>query len=324
MDVALKQRLVGATVLVALAVIVLPMLLGGRPEDGVPESREIQLPPQPAELDFETRRFPVGETRAARAEPASSEPGESEPAPPAGPRDVAHVELQPRDFTDALESGANTDTPASEPAPVETPEQEVRPEPARAEAPAAAAADSPPARATEPARASAGRYVVQVASFGSAENATRLTRTLGGYGYGVLSDVVSSEVGRLHRVRVGPYDSEAEAQGAVTRLRSQVDGVNPRVVDLTPEQAAQVTAPADPLVRWVVQAGSFGSENNADTLVGKLRGLGLTAYKESVAGSGGTVYRVRVGPFIEREEAIRANQRVTEELALNGVVMSAD
>ena len=33
MDIALKQRLVGASVLIALAVVVLPMMLGGGPED---------------------------------------------------------------------------------------------------------------------------------------------------------------------------------------------------------------------------------------------------------------------------------------------------
>ena len=38
MDIALKQRLVGASVLIALAIVVLPMLLGGRPEDGSPQS----------------------------------------------------------------------------------------------------------------------------------------------------------------------------------------------------------------------------------------------------------------------------------------------
>ena len=58
MDIALKQRLVGASVLIALAVIVLPMLLGG---------------PQPAELDFETRRYPIGESPPASVPPPARE-----------------------------------------------------------------------------------------------------------------------------------------------------------------------------------------------------------------------------------------------------------
>ncbi len=60
MDKALKQRLVGASVLIILAVIILPMLLSGRSDTLNTESRQIELPPKPEELSFETRRFPVG------------------------------------------------------------------------------------------------------------------------------------------------------------------------------------------------------------------------------------------------------------------------
>jgi len=330
MDVALKQRLVGASVLIALAVIVLPMMLGGRPEDGATETQRIELPPQPGELDFETRRFPVGDAAA----PVGSQPhAAAEPSTAPGPRDLAHVELQPRDFEDALADGqAEPDAPATESGeepgttPVEEPGTLPPPADAAAEtaleppaAPEAAAA--PPVTTATPTQ---GRYVVQVASFGAVENANRLAATLKGYGYSILTDVVSSDVGKLHRVRVGPYSSEAEAVAATTRLKSQVADVRPRVVDLRPEQAAQVTSPSDPLVRWVVQAGSFGSEENADTLVGKLRELGLSAYKEAVGSGGSTIYRVRAGPFVERDEAIRANGLVKERLSLDGVVMSAD
>ena len=60
MDKALKQRLVGASVLIILAVIVLPMLLSGRSDRLKHESNQIELPPKPDELSIETRRFPVG------------------------------------------------------------------------------------------------------------------------------------------------------------------------------------------------------------------------------------------------------------------------
>jgi DedD protein len=95
-------------------------------------------------------------------------------------------------------------------------------------------------------------------------------------------------------------------------------------MDLRPDQAAQVTAPADPLVRWVVQVGSFSSADNADKLVERLRGERLTAFKEAVTSSGSTIFRVRAGPFAEREEAIRVSGLIKERLALDGVVMSAD
>lgn len=326
MDIALKQRLVGATVLIALAVIVLPMLLGGRPEEGGEEAQTIELPPQPSELNFETRRFPVGETplvsQRAREEAARNAAGgdlslpqpEAEPGPEsaADRGELAHVEVEPRDFEDAM---PQADAPVS-PVP-DSPQRTL--EDADSAAPSAAVSASP-----QPAGASGGRYVVQVASFGSVANAKRLTETLRGSGHPVLSDTVSADVGTLHRVRTGPYANEAEAKAAVSQITGLLPDVKPRVVDLRPDQAAQVTAPSDPLVRWVVQLGSFSSMDNADNLVERVQAEGLSAYKEAVSSAGSTVYRVRVGPFIEREEAIRVDGLIGERLSVDGVVMSAD
>ena len=107
-------------------------------------------------------------------------------------------------------------------------------------------------------------------------------------------------------------------------LQKQLPDIKPRVLDMEPGKAAAVTAPSDPLVRWVVQVGSFSSAVNADNLVAKLRLEGLSAYKEAVSSGSSTVYRVRVGPFIERDEAISVDQRVNDRLGIDGVVMSAD
>jgi DedD protein len=330
MDIALKQRLVGASVLIALAVVVLPMLLGGRPDEGTQEAQTIELPPQPSELDFQTRRYPVGETPAATTR-ASEEtaPGNlagslPQPTPQSptegdtGPGAVAHVELEPRAFEDALpdDSAAADDS-------IDVPPG------AAVEPVAAERAEAPPPSASKPvaapaAAADGGRYVVQVASFGSIANADRLAETLRGSGYAVLTDKVSSDVGTLHRVRVGPYASEPEAKAAVTRLRQQLADVKPRVVDLQPERAAQVTTPSDPLVRWVVQLGSFSNSANAEKPVERVRAEGFSAYKEEISGSGATIHRVRVGPFLERDEAIRVDGLIGQRLSVDGVVMSAD
>ena len=77
-------------------------------------------------------------------------------------------------------------------------------------------------------------------------------------------------------------------------------------------------------MRWVVQVGSFSSAANADNLVAKLRLEGYSAYREQVRSAGSTIYRVRVGPYVDRDEAIRADSRINDSLSLDGVVMSAD
>jgi DedD protein len=313
MDIALKQRLVGATVLIALAVVVLPMLLGGRPDGTGGEGARIEIAERPEELGFEKRRFPVG------AEPPPAAPAQEPAAPldlPApsrtGPSNGPHDAAKPA--ADGSDVAQGAPGPAVEPAAAETAHVQDEPEPQ----PAA------PAAAEETMKAPAGRYVVQVASFGSVANAEKLSTQLAGLGYGVMNDTVTSDVGTLHRVRVGPYASEAEAAKAVARLREQVEGSKPRLMDLQPGKAERVTEPSDPLVRWVVQVGSFSRAANADSLVAKLRLEGLSAYKEEVGSAGSTIYRVRVGPFVERDEAIRVDRLVGERLSLDGVVMSAD
>ena len=323
MDIALKQRLVGASVLVALAVIVLPMLLGGRPEGTVSESRKIEIPEQPTELKFETRRYPIGD---APPDPASTPETSTPMALPTPDRSDSQAARQAsEDSSPAIPALNETDTGDSVADGYEAPQPiadtveldsgkpvEVAPEPQRVE------------QQAKPAAVGSGRYVVQVASFGSLSNANRLSGQLRDDDFPVLMDSVKSDAGTLHRVRVGPYPTEAAANQAVRNLRSRFTDLKPRVMDLEPDKAAQVTQPADPLVRWVVQVGSFSSAQNADTLVARLKLEALSAYKEAVTSNGSTIYRVRVGPYIERDEAIRVDQQINDRLSLDGVVMSAD
>lgn len=342
MDKALKQRLVGASVIIALAVVVLPMMLSGRPGTGPQESQKIELPPKPGELSFETRRFPVtdppGDSRPV------TEPGEEAgnsrqqvfPAPA-----VKAIERPP-----AEQPGEEQSPPATEgQEEVASPEPEQAPpgsspeavaEPESTPPPVAADSSSTKSQVLEPLPASTspvtpsptiantGRYVVQVASLGSAENASRLMLSLRQKGFPVLKDVIESDVGTLNRVRVGPYSSEVEAARISARIGKEMQGVSPRVLDLQPEQSAPVTNPADPLVRWVVQVGSFSNASNAERLVKQLRADGLSAYQETRTSSGSPIFRVRVGPFLERDEALRIRQKLSENSSIDGVVMSAD
>jgi DedD protein len=318
MDRALKQRLVGASVLIAVAVLVLPMLLSGRPENKNQQTQKIQIPPQPPELSFETRRYPIGdkepESPLKQENSGQDKPVRQLPAPRSAPVKVevsdTSAELPDPVSPETVSPEAiSSDTVSSEPD--SSGEERVAPPEVSKPVPAANESDH-------------GRYVVQVASFGSLDNATRLSTSLKSGGYPVMTDSVKSAVGKLHRVRIGPYASEAEANRAALELEAKIDGVKPRVMDLQPEKSAQVTTPSDPLVRWVVQVGSFSSAENANRLVASLRLDDLSAYQETVTSSGSSIFRVRVGPFLERNEAIKVERRVREEMSLNGVVMSAE
>jgi DedD protein len=315
MDKALKQRLVGASVLIAMAVVVLPMLLSGRPEGGTQETRKIELPSEPPELSFETRRYPIGEqTPQGQGEDSDNETA-GQPTQLPAPRNTVR-EPGPADENQAA-SGSQLE-------PVEVSGGDDQSVPARVPGQQPGPDMAEPVPVIGRSAASSGRYIVQVASFGAVDNANRLSAVLSESGYSVMTDSVKSEVGTLHRVRVGPFDTEAEANQAAATVEARISGVKPRVMDLQPEQTAPVTAPADPLVRWVVQVGSFSAEANAGNLVSTLRQKGLSAYQETVNSSGSEIYRVRIGPFLDREEAMRTERRIRESMSLTGVVMSTD
>jgi len=321
MDKALKQRLVGASVLIALAVIVLPMLLSGRPDSTAQQTQKIELPPRPDELSFETRRFPVSEAQEEGRPVQEPEAGTVAKTINIPSEDNSNGKARPSTQADrAPEPG---DTTSEENMPVAGQEESGENPAVGSDMPLTAT----PSASAEPggmAQQQDDRYVIQVASLSSSENASRLATSLQEKGFPVLIDTVESDVGRLNRVRVGPFQTEAEAVQLSTRIGKEVAGVSPRIVDLLPDQASAVTNPADSLVRWVVQVGSFSDSSNAERVVSQLKAEGMSAYQETVKTSSSSIFRVRVGPFLEREEALRVRQLLSERLSIDGVVMSSD
>lgn len=70
-----------------------------------------------------------------------------------------------------------------------------------------------------------------------------------------------------------------------------------------PAPAAAIPAPAG---QWLVQAGSYGSQANADKVVKTLSQHGFHASVSRTIKSGQTLFRVRLGPYRERADAEKA------------------
>jgi DedD protein len=76
---------------------------------------------------------------------------------------------------------------------------------------------------------------------------------------------------------------------------------------------------------WVVQAGSFSNRDNAQKLVDELQAKKFAAFLEQAEVKGKTVFRVRVGPEIDRKRAEQLLSRLAGELKarnLSGKVAS--
>ena len=83
-----------------------------------------------------------------------------------------------------------------------------------------------------------------------------------------------------------------------------------------PSKANQMGATA-----WVVQLGSFSSQDNATALNQKLRKAGYPAFVEPLKRQTGMAYRVRVGPELLRSDAQKMKEKLTREMQIEGMVI---
>lgn len=217
MEESLKARLIGAVVLVALAVLLIPELLSGR------------KPAEPAVEEAAgqrgTRSFTIelGQSpgQVARSPTASAAPESSAPAPSAAPAAA----------TGGDEAG-RTAEPAGPPARLPAPATEPATAPAKTASvsrPAAQSDEPPPpsaqrAKEQEPASAASatgGGWAVQVGAFGSTATARKLQQDLSGAGYRAYVSPVNRAGKTLYRVRVGPVGDRAGAEQLVPRLKAR-------------------------------------------------------------------------------------------------------
>jgi DedD protein len=72
---------------------------------------------------------------------------------------------------------------------------------------------------------------------------------------------------------------------------------------------------------WVVQLGSFSSEENARELNEKLRKAGLPSFVEPLKRESKISYRVRVGPELRRSDAQLLLAKMNKEMKLEGIII---
>ena len=126
----------------------------------------------------------------------------------------------------------------------------------------------------------------------------------------------------VRRIRLGPFAQRGEAERArAAALRVQAD-LPTSVVTL--DASTQRTEPARAAATrgFAVQVGAFRAESDANTLVGRLRGAGFTAFAERVNSDAGQLWRVRVGPELDRATADRRRGELKAKMSLDGMVVS--
>jgi DedD protein len=194
MERRVKERLIGASILVVLIVLVVPELLSGPKPVRPPPPSLAAVAPEPLRnvtVDLATSKAPAN--------------SDLEPAPIVAP---------------APAPAASTPTPAQVPPPAQ------RPMPAQAgsEASPERSPNSPPAVETpqaSPISTSHASWAVQLGSFASRSNADNLMHQLKAQGFSayILTGGSGSQV--RYRVRIGPLTDRESAERTAVKLKSQ-------------------------------------------------------------------------------------------------------
>ncbi len=335
MDQELKQRLIGAVVITALAAIFVPMLFDDPIEESGQIVNELTLPEPPVE-DF---------AKSAESLPEDSHPqwGEETVDETAQLSDEAEgltqeeldymgpvddgSELKPIDKTALPDSLAGAETAksstieknATTPVPVaKVPETKTE-----------ASASLPIAELVT--------WYIQPGSFSKKDNAFVLRDKLRSQGFPTSVEEFDTRAGKSYRVLVGPETDKSKAQALKTRLDAANDikslllSVNkPKAIEPAADStqisqsASQRSGPSasNDLVKWYIQLGSFSKQENADSLRDKLRAKGFPAAVTEVDTSQGKAYRLRVGPELDKKRAETQLKQLDSQHSLKGFLVS--
>lgn len=351
MDTGLKQRLIGAAVLIALAVIFLPMLVKGPAPDSGVSDVSIKMPDAP-DGETETRELPL---------------------------------VMPGDVPKGGAVGMNA-TPVDKPGAQALP---TSPDGAAAD-PATATATTPvdPGSAL-PASAAGGNYAVHFGAYATQKGADTVAALATAAQLPAYTEATTINGKPAFRVRIGPYATRADAETARLKALEVRSDVPVRVVALdaepapvapaaatpaaTPVAAVEppkpvapkpaetkpaeakpepkpaapkpvATKPAEPKpapakpadapkpaapkpappaaakIGFAVQVGAFSDATEAGAMRERLRAAGFTAFTETVTTDQGKLTRVRVGPVLDRAAADQLKAQIQSKAGVDGIV----
>ena len=355
METSLKHRLIGAGVLVALAVIFLPMLVKGPAPDGGAKDVSLHVPEAPQD-GFETRELPlVGDAGPATPAPVQTAPGTAVTAPeaaaasPANNPDAADLAVPAaavaagnyavtfgayasagdadkviaRLKQSGLPGFSTPDTINGRPA------WRVRVGPYADQAQAEAARLS----ATK-IRSDVKLQVITLdATPTAAPAATASTPAPMPATEAPRSAVTTAPASAPSPARIEPAKpaapavadavKSAPAKPAQTKPEpAKVEAPKPAPAKAEPAKPAVSTpkAPAASGVGFAVQLGAFGAAADANALRDKARAAGFSAFVEQVNTDKGPLNRVRIGPVATRDEAEKLKASVAARLGVSGMV----
>jgi DedD protein len=323
MDQQLKQRLIGATIIVSLVVIFVPMLFEDRQGDHYAAGAG-DIPDLPKEVEAKSIELPKTASEAApsagegsvgsgyRIIPLTDE--DSSDAENEG-RASGEVGISQSDSQDLVAGGGSG--VADDEVFMSAGDGQTDAAPSggtyavRGEAPGTAAAPGKP----QPAPGSKTR------SDSPALTAKR-NEDIGAASPASQDQPVAGPKTKPKALPAKPAEKASKKPEVAKASRSNPNAKS-ALPSISPQKLTQTNAPdaADDLAAWVVQTGSFTTESNARSLAEKLRKLNFPAFVEVVSNAGTSIYRVQVGPALSRTRAEQVQKQIENTVGVKGIVI---
>ncbi|AWH52447.1 sporulation protein [Stenotrophomonas sp. ESTM1D_MKCIP4_1] len=338
MDTPLKQRLIGAIVLVALAVIFLPMLVKGPAPDSGVANVPLAAPDAPGDGQFETRELPLvapaggatglqsGQARPVEeaAAPAAPPTVDTSPAVAAGNYAVTFGAYGSQADADAVIAYLKR---SQLPGFSETASINGRPAWRVRVGPYADRAEAEAARLQAvKVRGDVKAEVITLDASTAPSTAVAATPSAPSASTPVAAPSPSTAGNPVHSESL-PASTATVAtppapkpEAPKPQPKPEPAKPKPEATASKPDAPATPAAPAASSVGFAVQLGAFGQANDANALRDKVRAAGFSAFVEQVRTEKGTLHRVRVGPVANRADAEQLKAQVAAKVGVAGMV----
>lgn len=333
MEPALKNRLIGAAVLSALAIIFLPKLIVGKDTNPLASQVPLKVPSAPTGA-FETKELPLvtpapsvpaggvvgmqtGHPASPSASPSSSTASSAASPAASSPQAAAASSAS----SPSSSATASTAAMASPVASGKTPASAAVASAASPAAPPAAASPAQPS-APIPAAQAGGKYVVSLGTYANAGNAHALVASLQAKGLPAYADAVSVAGKSATRVRIGPFQQRGDAEAA--RLKAQqirtdmpanvvaLDAATPAPPEPAPAPAkGSATAPAASAKNPAAAASVASDKPAAPSPVAAARGYAVQVVAFAVESQANALRdKLRAAGFVAYSEKVTTESGV--------------
>lgn len=311
LDVSMKQRLIGAVVLIALAVIFLPLLVKGPAPDSGVSGVSLRMPAAPQAGDTVTEDLPLD---APGATPAGGATGM--PAPVPGQAAATGPDAGAAATPIAAVAAGNFVVGFGNYRSVADADKVI----------AALRAAGLPGYREKITVAGSEAQRVRIGPFDDRTTAESARVRAGQVSSSVDARVVvldAEPAAPATPTVTAPPPGPAEPPKPVAAPKPAAPPAPPeaRPAPARPEPAP--TPPANPAgTGFVVQIGAFASAPDATKLRDEMRRAGFNAFTDAVPGERGSLTRVRVGPVMTRAEADALKAQVKAKTGKDGMVRS--